>query len=602
MDRSFFIVVNGEWLIHYGNHPKRLSRQGLCPIGTSIAHLRDSCNLLVKYKDSSGTIVADDAARIQFVGNEVYIKCERLADFVLDRSHRDWYLGFFFEGTSNEARCVVDLWTPAFLSEIEAADPTLRFHAYDLPPMRATLVEESRLRAALYRAASSKEPELFVVHASRFLDAPHIINALFSHLFSITTEDNIRFPIQVKKIAEKLRLLLMHSQSTTRINVVRKSHLELWAEVQGQRFGFVDGGVARIAGLAGVEPMAMRVGVYSVKPGIVAPDKREQWSMQPFVLGDLIDQARLLSERPDSRRFIEAARYTLEPLTGLHHLANNPDTRLLLLHGPLVNQFAQYDEGEPNFLPFIAPRVLQKFGICRENVIARVAHIPHDVRGEPMWNHFMAIYAYVMRSVAESTTPIVGVVERPAGRAVATAVLERLRDDGVINQAAVDRVQRDLERYNITDEFLFGCVLRAGEYLTPVSIQKNLIRRARDRWQPVVRQYPQPFALLIKTEDTNFPFRVEMNEAASARHEFLARFLYHTARLLPRYAFPVGLDIVDKYAKIPDWISRGASTELSAAVLRKAMQTGDPHLVMQVRLRLARGPRDFFFRPSAQEI
>jgi len=115
----------------------------------------------------------------------------------------------------------------------------------------------------------------------------------------------------------------------------------------------------------------------------------------------------------------------------------------------------------------------------------------------------------------------------------------------------------------------------------------------------VVRQLPQPGVMLLKSEETNFPFRVELNEAAMLRTSSIASFLYHTARLLPRYAFPVGLDIADKYAKIPDWLSRGASAEISAAVLRRAMKTGDEHLLTQLRLFLARGPRDFFFRPTA---
>jgi hypothetical protein len=30
--------------------------------------------------------------------------------------------------------------------------------------------------------------------------------------------------------------------------------------------------------------------------------------------------------------------------------------------------------------------------------------------------------------------------------------------------------------------------------------------------------------------------------------------VYQYARLLPNYAFPVGLDVVDKFAKVPKWM------------------------------------------------
>ncbi len=602
MDRSFFIVVNGEWLLDGPSHAKRLSTQALCPLADTLGHLRDGCLLLVKFRDPGGGLSVDPSAHLTTLGDAFHIKSEPLAAALLRDPLRGALVAFFFEGTDSEARCIVDVWSHEFLADVERADPTLRLEAFDLPPRRSTTVDAEGLIRALYRAAGTRDAELFAVHASRFLDSPHIITALFSHLFSIRSDDNLRFPIQVKKIAEQLRILLDDPKSAVRIGHVRKSHLDLWAEAQGLRFAFLDGGQARIPALPGLEPMALRVGIYSVRPGVPQGGDRERWSMTPFVLGDLIDRARRVSERPDARRFTEAARYVLEPLVGLEHLRSAPDTRVLLVHGPLINQFVQYDEGPPHFIPFIAPTFLQRYGIDEPSVARVVADVPSDTSGQPMWNQFMAIYAYVMHAIHASTTPIVGVVERATGRAVTSAVLARLKLDRVVTAAYVERLDRELEQYEITDDFLFGCVLRAGEYLTPVPIQKNPPRRAQDRWAPVVRRYPQPTALLLKTEEANFPFRVEMNAAAAAEHSFLVRFLFHTARLLPRYAFPVGLDIVDKYAKVPDWISRGVSTELSATMLRRAMRTGDANIVMQMRLLLAKGPRDFFYRPDARGL
>lgn len=604
MDRNLFVVVDGRWMFDVEPNPKRLGAQQLCPLGViRVGHLQEGCNLLVKYRDpTSGRCVTDDEARLTSLKGVFYIKSTKLCAFLLGTKPRDRLAAFFLEGTENDARCVVDLWDGAFLPSIEADDPSLRLQVFDLPPTPSTLVDAVHLVAALYRKAGSRDPELFALHTSRFLDAPHIITALFTHLFSIGTEDNIRFPIQVKKLGEQLRALLTREAPTPRIRFIPKSHLDLWAEAQGKRFAFLDGGVARIPALPGLEPMALRVGVYSVRPGVAAAEEREDWAMKPFVLGDLIDRERRTVERPDPRRFHEAARYTLEPLTGLLHLRRYPDTCALLVHGPLINQFTQYDEGEPHYIPFVAPQFLASLDIDRGRVLQTVLHIPNDAQGTPMWNQFMAVYAYVMHEIHLCPTPIAGVVERPTGRAMTNAVLADLECAGVINANYVRKVGEVLEQYDITDDFLFGCILREGEYLTPVALEKNPPHKARERWQPVVRQYPRPHALLLKSEDASFPFRVELNTAAVAQHEFLVRVLYHTARLLPRYSFPVGLDIADKYAKIPDWISRGISTELSAAVLRRAMRTGDAHIVTQIRLLLARGPRDFFFRPSARRL
>jgi hypothetical protein len=604
MDRNLFVVLDVRWMLDVEPNPKRLGTQQLCPLGTPrLGHLQEGCNLLVKYRDpTNNTCITDDSARLTSLKGALYIKSAKLSEFLLNTRPRDRLAAFFFEGTESDARCVVDFWDGAFLPSIEADDPSLRLHVFDLPPITSTLVDALHIVSALYRKAGSRDPELFALHSSRFLDSPHIITALFTHLFSIRTEDNIHFPIQVKKIGEQLRALLIMEAPTRRIRFIPKSHLDLWAGAQGKRFGFLDGGVARIPALPGLEPMALRVGVYSVRPGVAAAAERENWTMKPFVLGDLIDSQRRTVQRPDPRRFREAARYTLEPLMGLLHLRCYADTCALLLHGPLVNQFAEYDEGEPNYVPFLSPQFLASVNLNRERILQTVQHIPNDAQGAPMWNQFMAVYAYVMNEIHSCPTPIAGVVERPTGRAVTNALLADLEGAGVVNSSYVQKVKEILEQYDITDDFLFGCILREGEYLIPLPVEKNLPRRARERWQPVVRQYPRPHALMLKSEDASFPFRVELNPAAVAQHEFLARFLYHTARLLPRYSFPVGLDIADKYAKIPDWISRGISTELSAAVLRRAMRTGDAHIVTQIRLLLARGPRDFFFRPSARSL
>ena len=97
-----------------------------------------------------------------------------------------------------------------------------------------------------------------------------------------------------------------------------------------------------------------------------------------------------------------------------------------------------------------------------------------------------------------------------------------------------------------------------------------------------------------------FHSRVEFNREFSTKkiHEVM-KLVYHTSLLLPRYAFPVGIDIVDKYAKIPDWMSKGISAHLAANVFRYCLQEGDIGTLQLMRTLLSRSPRDFFFRPKA---
>ena len=91
----------------------------------------------------------------------------------------------------------------------------------------------------------------------------------------------------------------------------------------------------------------MRVGIYCVRAGDTNIKTREQWDLQPFVVGDVIDKETGVhmddDDKIDVRRLGEAARYTLEPLTALRFIDRNSDVAAVFLHGPLINQFVMYD-------------------------------------------------------------------------------------------------------------------------------------------------------------------------------------------------------------------------------------------------------------------
>ncbi len=75
--------------------------------------------------------------------------------------------------------------------------------------------------------------------------------------------------------------------------------------------------------------------------------------------------------------------------------------------------------------------------------------------------------------------------------------------------------------------------------------------------------------------------------------------VYQTARLLPNYGFPVGLDIVDKFAKVPNWMSQGIRKEHAVALLRSALKSGEPKAVEFAKKVLTARGRDWLFRPKA---
>lgn len=598
MDKRFILVLNRRWVSQVLTNPK-LRRKSWFPLGPNPSWLQRNTEILIRFRSLDGMIQLDATARLIERPEGFYVESRCLVEDVLAREPVDGDIFVIVEGSTGGARIVVHIDDGSLLRNLGQDEPTLRLPAYDLPPITSTLIDTPVILRALSHRLHSKDPELYPRRTDDFVRSPHILLSLLSHVMELRSKDQIDFLGNLRVIADQFRELL-----SPRIRKLYKSHQRLWKEWAGTRISFVDGGTARVSGLPGSEPLAIRVGVYSVIPGETDLESREHWSLEPYVVGDIIntpaDPDVETTEPPDPKRLLEAARYILESLTVLSHMSSSLRPKVVFLHGPLVNAFETYDEGEPYHIPAIDPAFLEAHGIVEDDVVASIRNIPRRLDGKRMWNHCMAVYCYIMRKIFEHPVPAVGVVERSGSNAFAKAVIQCLLEEGEIQPSLARKLRKRLDQYRISDEILFGCVLDEGEYVEPLPISKNFVHRARDRWQPVVAEYPNPLTTYLKTSPSNFPYRVEINRNESSPEiSPLMDLLYHSSCLLPEYAFPVGLDIADKFARVPDWLSRGVSAAIAAHALSRAAATGEPRVLQQVRRLLAQSPRDFFFRPSS---
>ena len=591
------IAVNPVWIQDDLQLNKRLVEKNQLCVGAPNLNIEGPVHTVMK--NAQDSVVSDPEAKLVYYREHTFIQTRLLKAENKRQFKKNEFILVTIEHAANTARCSIDFINCSALEELRARDPSLRFEAFDLPPVAATELDQSDALAAIRQYARATNPDLYGKHADEFLEAGHIIGPLFAHLMSLSTDSAISFPLTLKTLSDQIRNLLRDPESkTVRIQRIDKDHMSLWADAQGKKISFLDGGMASLPGIPGIDPIAMRVGIYSVIPGENNPHNREKWTLNNYIIGDMLEDqlppgapSGVFTER---KRLQEAARYYVELFDALNHASDNqPD--VVFLHGPLINQFTMYDEGEPNYIPCLSKEFLKKHRITREIVAEEISDVPPG-----LWNQFMSIYGYTARKVFFHSTPVFGITERTTGKWMINAVLDALVSDNVVPSAYKNDVMRILKKYSISDDFLFGVILREGEYLSPQRVQKNIVRRARERWQAVVSQYPPTATTIIKTSEEKFPFRVEANQAGESQDfKFFMRLIYHTARLLPKYAFPVGLDIADKYAKIPMWLSRGVSAKASALVLQKALRTGDKNTIMQVRQYLAHAPRDFFYRPKS---
>lgn len=594
MDKRLIIVLNWRWVL---SDVRKYPKLGL-PLGSDFDWLRPDAEILLRLRGPDNELILDPTARVTQHKEIYYLRSDQLDKLQAGDAVAHVYVSLC--GSGNNLRIVLDIDDGSLLQNLEVAEPALRLHAYDLPPRTLTPVDTPSVLRAIQAALCGRDPELHSDRTEEFVRYPHILVSLLSHVMELRSKDQIEFVSVLRVIADQLRELLKD-----RIIRLHKSHAKVWDHWQGRRVSFVDGGVARIEGLPGAEPFAMRVGIYTVIPGERDPNTREEWRLEPYVAGDIVntpaDPDVENTEPPDPKRLLEAARYIVEALTVLTHAQRSPAPNVVFLHGPLVNAFQMYDEGEPHRIPAVDPAFLLQHGITEDCVTAALNNIPKRRNGTPMWNQCMALYGYLMRGIFALETPVIGVVERSQSSVFRNAIIDYVVQTGGITEGYGRKLRQRLDQYRITDELLFGCILDEGEYLVPIPLQKNSVHRAREHWQPVVAQYPVPLATYLKTSEFSFPYRVEFNRAelCPAIDEVMT-LLYHTSRLLPEYAFPVGLDIADKYAKVPDWLARGVSAAMAAQVLAKAVRTGEPRIVQQLRRLLAQSPRDFFFRPRAR--
>lgn len=436
------------------------------------------------------------------------------------------------------------------------------------------------------------------------LQTPHILERMLKVASDLSAPAQLRFMETVGELASQLRQILIETGGIIRIE---KDHQSLWKSVSGRPIGFVDGGLANLS-MLGSAPVAARVGGYVVTPGDRGPD-RERFTVLKHLIDELYSHAEggvYEDTFPDIGALRDAARISIEAAGAVRLISDNPQISTVLLHGALVNPVSRYSDVMRD------GTVRHRFPDFSSTALKEL--LPQDEpTPEGRDRNFISVHLRQLRLLQNSSSLACGVVERESTtNSVCRAVLDSLDDDLIRDllpvppvewkqwfRHAVDPADDDeLEGQRITDSLLFRCVLEPGEALLPVELDRNELRRAPDAWRSVISQYPKPRVSYLQVSEWSAPIRVEIFAKDIGRFTQLASLVMHCSLLLPRYAFPVGLDIVDKFAKIPDWMSRPVNTFTAVQALKRALDDGDTRLFDGLRRILCGSSREWLLRPS----
>lgn len=413
-----------------------------------------------------------------------------------------------------------------------------------------------------------------------------------------------------------------------------------WADAQGEVVTFIDGGVGEDQ-ISSQVPILLRVGSYRVRTGERRLSEREQFGYYPVILGDLEGGSK---HRQD---FVDIVRITAELLGGLSALERTPDLRMLMFHGPLVNTVGAYAGHTPFterdidlFLRQYAPDARQgnrlKESFLRE---ARLDVYPRMTARSDEWAERrlfepLAWMAFLYRRLiatarARNPQPIItGVVERGSLRDFTANVLlarifRSLRANGnsnyfnsIFGRSDLTTPGALLDRLGYTDTLLLAMILHPGEMSEPWLVGKygglhrsqvSLPGEAAEStvnfeplklgpfgFPPVLGTYLQPTA-------NREPIRVEVfADLDGSQMLEAARRAYLYSRLLPGYGFPIGLDIADKYARVPAWMT-DAYSKLIRLQLGISLQEGkvDDATMREILVQaIYMTHRDWLFRPQ----
>lgn len=393
------------------------------------------------------------------------------------------------------------------------------------------------------------------------------------------------FVEHVGTLAERLSAFLRNNGLAQK---VQYKPADFWSRQKGRAFGFVDGGVASID-LPGASPLGIRVGSYVVRPGDET-DQREEFKIEFAIVDDLYAETPSTFDVPDEidaryddrAKLRDAARIISEISAALALIRRRSDLGIVLIHGPLINPAAPY--GPPGFPHFTKETAESLFG----------APVASEKR------HFVPLYRDILEQVKAGSAPVFGVVERDGGgRPLLERLLVKMHEAGHLPEREKKAGIALLRKYDLSDAQILDVVLEAGEYLVPTTVMRQEpSNKWPSNWEKSLEAYPNPLTTFVKPSETVRPFRVETFEGTKNYEEAMTLILA-TARLLPSYGFPVALDIVDKFAKVPSWLSKEIGAGHKAVLLRKAFETDDRRLQEYAIKMLSVSSRDWFFRPKA---
>jgi hypothetical protein len=428
------------------------------------------------------------------------------------------------------------------------------------------------------------------------------------------------------KLSEDFKQILSESEHIS-INSVLQDHetedtqtVAILKSLINKRIAAIDGGLG--SGVMGTSmPFIMRSFVYSVKIGDKS-DQREQYDGNHFLIN------RLTSGIIGTKQDLLGAILLLFELNSAYESLKKNDYDVFLLHGPLIRSIGQYTDyqlskkdikeviGEENYTKFLE--------WCDVN------QTKHEMIKE---GQFIAAIIFIMNQLLNlawrKKTLLVGVVERTNSTELIQRIIvnnfkkfftqneewfcsvtKRKIDESASKLMKGKYVKLFLDNLGYTDALFFGQVLSNGCYFSPQQSRANKAQEENHaigldigligKYKELADLIPETRFTYIRCNETNSPFKIEFPLYFTPDDEKkIIDSIFAFSQFLPKYSFPVNLDVVDKMAKVSNWMTRAFMSGIKHEVISEVVSTEEGLKGLnQVQLMLQGVTRDWNLRPE----
>lgn len=466
---------------------------------------------------------------------------------------------------------------------------------------------------------------------------PHIFVALVQNALTVAQSLRDNYFADTAKLVYQLRPKIVIGNNYNseddifKIEEVDKN--KSWEDYRGEEIAFIDGGIGSVEFLSQV-PMLLRVGTYKVKTGERTLSERENFGFYPVIFGDLMGGSKERKDYPDIVRIIA------ELLAVLNTLQRYPNLDILVLHGPLVYLMGQY----AGHVPFTEDDIdifLKNYGLgndlkreFKEESNRIYPHMTEQWRSTGWIGRLegsfepICFIRFLLRKILYAAndenrpkkTLICGVTERGTlSEFTRRVVFQKLFDQDlnvfnkIFNRNDINSAEAAVNRLGYNDPLVLSMLLKPGQYSEPFDIHKYenfdsaVVADVRLNYK-IFRQegpfaFPKITGIYLQVSENTFPIRIEVfGDLAKEQIEQVAQRIYLYSTLLPGYAFPIGLDIIDKFAKVPNWLTNAYEKLIKYHIMSQLYQgqITDEELRKIIIQALYTTQRDWLFRPSVR--